>query len=109
MKSRNNIINNWIDLHGDPEVEQYIEKNLIIVEKVYQTLANKGWTQAELAEMMGKNPSEVSKWLSGTHNLTLKSIVKMERALEIDLIQDNPEKIYQTIKSEVAETEQNYR
>ena len=38
-------------------------------------------TQRELADRMGKSESEVSKWLSGLHNLTLKSIAKMEDAL----------------------------
>ena len=49
-------------------------------------MEKKGWRSQDLAKAMEKNPSEVSKWLTGMHNLTLKSIVKMEIALGIDLI-----------------------
>jgi transcriptional regulator with XRE-family HTH domain len=39
-----------------------------------------------LAQKLGKTESEVSKWLSGTHNLTLKSIAKIEIALDANLL-----------------------
>lgn len=35
---------------------------------------------------MDKQPSEISKWLNGEHNLTFKSIVKLEQELGIELI-----------------------
>lgn len=46
---------------------------------------------------MDKSPFEVSKWLTGMHNLTLKSIVKMEIALEVDLINIEPVKEIQYV------------
>ena len=82
---KKNMLDKWLEEHGDPEIEQFIEKNLAIVQKVHKALEAKGWSKAEFAEAMGKNPSEISKWLSGMHNLTLKSMVKMERVLDIDL------------------------
>jgi transcriptional regulator with XRE-family HTH domain len=53
------------------------ERNLAISNKVQNILDNRGIKQKEFAEMLGKKPSEVSKWLTGLHNLTLKSITKM--------------------------------
>ncbi len=50
----------------------------------------KGWNEGDLAKAMDKSPSEVTKWLSGMHNLTLKNIIKMEQALGIDLIHCEP-------------------
>ena len=44
--------------------------------------------------MLGKRPSEVTKWLSGLHNLTLKSITKMEVALGVNLMNPEPKYIY---------------
>jgi len=38
-------------------------------------------SQKELASKLGKRESEVSKWLSGEHNLTVKSLLKMEAVL----------------------------
>lgn len=35
-------------------------------------------SQRELAQKLGKKESEISKWLSGSHNFTLKTIAKIE-------------------------------
>jgi ribosome-binding protein aMBF1 (putative translation factor) len=92
MEKEGNMITNWLDQHGNPEIEAFIEKNLAITDKVLTALEAKGWSKGQLAEAMGESPSEVSKWLSGMHNLTLKSIIKMEAALGIDLIYCEPVK-----------------
>lgn len=86
MKKSNNIISNWLKEHGDPEIDKFVEKNLAITEKVRLAIEAKGWNNGDLAKAMDKSPSEVSNWLSGMHNLTLKNIIKMEQALGIDLI-----------------------
>jgi methylmalonyl-CoA mutase cobalamin-binding domain/chain len=44
------------------------------------------WTQKELAARMGKTEAEVSRWLNELHNLTVKSIAKLEVALGEDII-----------------------
>ena len=103
---KNSIISDWLDQHGDPEIDHFIEKNLAIVEKVRQALEFKVWSKGQLAEAMGKTPSEVSKWLSGMHNLTLKSIIKMETALGIDLIHCEPIKEYEYVFLGVISSDQ---
>lgn len=97
MEKEGNMITNWLHQHGDPEIEKFIEKNLSITEKVRLAMEQKGWKSQDLAKAMGKNPSEVSKWLGGMHNLTLKSIIKMEMALGVDLIQIEPIKEYKYV------------
>ena len=87
---KNNIIDNWLEENGDLEIEKLTERNLAISNKVQAILDQRGIKQKEFAEMLGKKPSEVSKWLTGLHNLTLKSITKMEFALDIDLISIEP-------------------
>jgi ribosome-binding protein aMBF1 (putative translation factor) len=86
MEDNTDMISDWLEQHGDPEIDSFIEKNLAITEKVRLAMEQKGWKSQDLAKAMDKNPSEVSKWLTGLHNLTLKSIIKMEMALGIDLI-----------------------
>lgn len=108
MKNEKNIITDWLDEHGDPEIEQFIEKNLAITEKVYKALEAKGWSKSYFAEAMGKNPSEVSKWLSGMHNLTMKSIIKMERVLGIDLIHTEPETEYKYVFMGLINNQEDY-
>lgn len=90
MKNEENMITNWLDQYGNPETERYVEKNMAIAEKVNSVLIEKGIKKNEFAEMLGKSPFEISRWLTGMHNLTLKSITKMEIALGIDLINIEP-------------------
>ena len=92
MEKKKNMITDWLDQHGNREVESFIAKNLAIVDQIHQVLADKGWSQADFAKAMDKRPSEVSKWLSGMHNLTLKSITKMETTLGMDLVHTKPKK-----------------
>jgi transcriptional regulator with XRE-family HTH domain len=109
MMKKNRIISDWLDQHGDPEIDAFIEKNLAITEKVRLALETKGWSKGQLAEAMGKSPSEVSKWLSGMHNLTLKSIIKMEAALGIDLIHCEPIKEYEYVFLGVISSEADFK
>jgi len=69
-----------------PEQRIFVQKNLSISHQVSMLLEHHGWTQKEFATRLGKEPSEISKWLSGLHNLTLQSISKMEAVLENDVI-----------------------
>ena len=39
-----------------------------------------------LAQRLGKTETEVSRWLSGTHNLTLSTICKISTALGEDIV-----------------------
>lgn len=49
-------------------------------------LDRKGLSQKELASKMGVTPQYINKIVKGKENLSLKSISKIEEALEITLI-----------------------
>jgi transcriptional regulator with XRE-family HTH domain len=68
------------------ESKIFVRKYGDIVVRVYQLLKEKGFTQKQLAGKLGKTPSEISKWLSGDHNFTLRSLVKLEAELGTDII-----------------------
>lgn len=68
------------------EVKIFVKKYGDIVVRIHQLLKERGITQKELASRMDKTPSEISKWLGGDHNLTLRSIAKLEAELGTDLI-----------------------
>jgi len=68
------------------EKKYYLRKHADIIYRVKQLLKEKGLTQQNFAEKMGKQPSEISKWFKGEHNFTLKSITKMEAELGEDII-----------------------
>ena len=68
------------------ETKIFVKKYGALVVRAHQILLEKGITQKELAARLDKSPSEISKWLSGNHNLTLRSIAKLEAELGTDLI-----------------------
>jgi len=63
------------------EVRIFVRKYGDIVIRVNQLLREKGFTQRDLAGKLDKTPSEISKWLNGDHNFTLRSISKLEAIL----------------------------
>lgn len=87
---KDNSLDLWLEANKNPKIDRFIERNLAITEKVSAVLKERGIKKKEFAKMLDKSPSEVSKWLSGLHNLTLKSITKMEEALGINLINIEP-------------------
>jgi transcriptional regulator with XRE-family HTH domain len=89
---KENILDNWLEENQNPEIDRFIERNLEITQKVCVILKKRGIKKNEFAKMLDKKPSEITKWLSGLHNLTLKSITKMEVALGVNLM--NPELQY---------------
>jgi transcriptional regulator with XRE-family HTH domain len=63
------------------EVRIFVRQYTDIVLRINQILQAKGYTQKDLAEKMNKKPSEINKWLKGNHNLTLKTLAKLEAEL----------------------------
>lgn len=57
-----------------------------IAEKLGNLLKERGMSQRDLAKNTGKTEAEVSRWLGGTHNFTLRTLAKISTALGEDLI-----------------------
>jgi transcriptional regulator with XRE-family HTH domain len=49
--------------------------------RVKELMREAGMSQKELAQKMEKTPAELNKWLRPGHNMTLRSISKLELAL----------------------------
>jgi len=65
-----------------PEEERiFVRQYTDIVLRINQILHSKGYTQKDLANKMNKRPSEINKWLKGNHNLTLKTLARLEAEL----------------------------
>ena len=69
-----------------PESKEQVELSVAIANRIYEILETKGMTQKDLAQRLGKTETEVSRWLSGTHNLTLSTICKISTALGEDIV-----------------------
>ncbi len=60
---------------------------MLIAAKIEDAIKAKCWKNKDLLDVLGKkNASIVTKWLSGTHNFTIDTLVQLEEALEIELI-----------------------
>ena len=103
---KNNIIDTWLDENGSPGIAKLIEKNLAIANKIQELLKDRGLKPADLARLLDKKPSEISKWLTGTHTFTTKTITKIETVLGEDIIHIEAQKEYVYLKIHVAEEEQ---
>jgi transcriptional regulator with XRE-family HTH domain len=51
-----------------------MELSVAIANHIYEILEARGMSQKDFAKLMGKTETEVSRWLSGTHNLTMATI-----------------------------------
>lgn len=52
-----------------------------IADKIDSILKTRNMTQRDLARLTGKRESEVSKWLTGRHNFTMKTIALISSSL----------------------------
>ena len=103
---KNNSIDTWLDENGSPEIAKLVEKNLAIADKIQELLKDRGLKPADLARMLDKKPSEISKWLTGTHTFTTKTITKIETVLGEDIIHIEAQKEYVYLKVHVNQEEE---
>ncbi|MDH4460180.1 MAG: helix-turn-helix transcriptional regulator [Flectobacillus sp.] len=76
------------------------ERRLSLAARIDDVLQERGLTNQEFAFMMGKKPSEISRWLSGTHNFTTETLWDIERVLNIQLLVSSPKKESDTLEEE---------
>lgn len=82
---QNNLLSEYlkrVPRHIDIEVDL----SFAIADRIHAMLETKGISQKEFAKMMNKKESEVSRWLKGTHNFTLKTLAKITAVLDEELI-----------------------
>lgn len=75
------------------DTRKFVEMSVCIANSIVDCLKEKNISQREFAAMLNKEESEISKWLSGTHNFTLKTIAKIEAVLDIKIVQSDKEMV----------------
>lgn len=77
-------------LERDFMKNKQVEKKMLIAAKIEDAIQAKDWKHADLLKALGKkNPSIITRWLSGTHNFTIDTLIHLEEVLEIELINLN--------------------
>lgn len=68
------------------DVKRFVDSSIEVANQIHAILERQGKTQRDLANLLCKNESEISKWLTGTHNFTLKSLSKIASVLDEKII-----------------------
>jgi len=79
------IIDSLIEDISSDELEK-IETKMRLAIKIADAIEAIGLNKSQFAEKIGKNNSEISKWLSGTHNFTTDTLLLLEDNLPIKLV-----------------------
>ncbi|MCC8037047.1 MAG: helix-turn-helix domain-containing protein [Bacteroidales bacterium] len=70
-----------------PQIQQEVELTFSVSDRIYQLMLDRGLTRKQLAEAVGRRPSEVTKWLSGQHNFTLRTIAMLSSYFNAPIIE----------------------
>lgn len=66
------------------EMEQTKVK-MQLAARIEDFMRAKGWNKSQFAQKVGKNPSEITKWFSGTQNFTTDVLIEIAFALGVEL------------------------
>ncbi len=69
------------------EIRHRVDLSFLIVDRIHSILQERGLKQKDLANLLGKKESEISKWMRGTHNFTIDTISSIENVLGQPILQ----------------------
>lgn len=69
-----------------PDARRRVDLSFMIVDRIHSILVEKGLKQKDLANLLGKKESEISKWMRGTHNFTIETIISIENVLGMPIL-----------------------
>ena len=58
-------------------VKLEVDLSFAIADRIDTLIKKKGMTKKDFAHSIGKRPSEVTKWLSGQHNFTIRTLAML--------------------------------
>lgn len=94
---RNNALAKSILASADPVKVKRIETRMLVAQMLHDYLGLRGMSRQVLAGKMGKQPSEVSKWLSGDHNFTIDTLSDIGYYLDMDFFARNETSMFRCI------------
>ena len=83
--------------HVNPETRRSVELSFQIVDRIHEILEEKNLKQKDLAALLGKKEAEISRWMRGTHNFTIDTLVSIETALNAPILQVFHQEDLQTV------------
>lgn len=77
-------LNELLDEITPLEMEQTKVK-MQIAARIEDFMKARNWSKSQFATKVGKNPSEITKWLSGTQNFTIDVLTEIASTFEVEL------------------------
>jgi antitoxin component HigA of HigAB toxin-antitoxin module len=91
------------------EDREMLRESQRIAIKILKKLDVNNWTQKDLAQKMGVTPQQVSKIVSGKENLTIETMIKLQKLLEIPILASYHERSEKTCEtSDQLESDMEY-
>ena len=76
MKAINSTFKQMVaEVPADVKIE--VDLSFAIADRIDALIKKRGLTKKEFADSIGKRPSEVTKWLSGQHNFTIRTLAML--------------------------------
>lgn len=90
--NRSNVIDELLSTIT-PKEQVKTDAKMLLAAKIADAMKAKGWKNNDLLKALGKkNPSEITKWLSGSHNFTVDTLIDLENVLNVKLLNLNDHK-----------------
>jgi len=70
----------------NPGEQAVMNDRMTIAANVDELLKQKGWSKKVFAEKLGKEPSVITRWLSGTHNFTTETLSEIRMIFGVTLV-----------------------
>jgi ribosome-binding protein aMBF1 (putative translation factor) len=65
------------------EEQEKTDKMMRLASIIDNGIKARGWKKSDLAKALNKRPSEISRWLSGTHNFSSNTLRDIDKILNI--------------------------
>lgn len=86
MRAINTSFNELLAAVPD-DIQREVDLEFAVSFRINDLMKQRGLSKLEFAKALGKRPSEITKWLSGQHNFTLRTIALLSSFFGEPLIQ----------------------
>ena len=73
-------------LEIDPLEQSKVDVKMDIAARIATAMDVKGLSKQDLQKAMGASPRQVKRWLSGTQNFSIDTLIELEFALNLTLL-----------------------
>jgi len=76
MKTINGKFQQMVD-SVPQDIRTEMDFSFAIAEEINALMCERGLTKKQFADALGRRPSEITKWLSGQHNFTIRTLAML--------------------------------